>query len=213
MDAELCVDLVPLFQPLGHQQKMVIEGLVHRIKVDKGSLVIAPGDDHELIILASGQLKVIHYTEDGNEQLRKLMNSGDHLGESWLFGAENQTLTVVARQDSVVCTIQANEFQQLLEKFPDLSYQLLRSTIFQNNEQAKQIELLAINRLEERLRTYLTDLVIQQGTSTIRLPFELKDLAAYLGTTPETISRQLRKLKTTGEIDQLGSLLYQVNLS
>lgn len=210
MAEDLCVELVPLFQTLDYQDQMTVAKLVHKVTVTKGSLVLAPGDDQQLVILARGQLRVVQYTEQGDEHLQSLMQAGDYLGESWLFGAENESLTVIASQDSVVCTIQAHEFHQLLGQLPELSYQLLQATILRNNDLTKRVELLAIGRIYERVKAYFADLALQQGSNTIHLPFELKDVASYLGTTPETISRQLTKLKARGEIRKLTPLVYQL---
>lgn len=207
----LCVQLVPIFQGLAYNQQLKIEQLVCRTHAKKQELVLAPGDPDQLIILESGQLRAVHYTDDGHEKLHFLMNAGDYTGENWLFGEENTNTFLIATTDSLVCRIAAKDFNQLLVSLSDLSYQLLKSMVNHNNQLLQQNAYLAIGRIEARLLAYFNDLTIQQQNQTITLPFNLKDLAAYLGTTPETISRKIATLVKTRQITKLSNLKYRIH--
>lgn len=59
----------------------------------------------------------------------------------------------------------------------------------------QQNQLIGLPNIEERVTNYLQLLKSRQHSSDIVLPLKLKDLASYLGTTPETISRQLKSLE------------------
>lgn len=207
----LCVQLVPIFQGLEYSQQLKIEQLVRRTHVQKQETVLMPGGPGQLIILERGQLKAVQYTDDGREKLRFFMNTGDYTGENWLFGEENTHTFLIATADSLVCHIAADDFNQLLVSLPDLSYQLLKSMVNHNNQLLQQNAYLAIGRIEARLLAYFNDLTIQQQSQTITLPFNLKDLAAYLGTTPETISRKIAALVEAHQITKLSNLKYRIH--
>lgn len=207
----LCVQLVPIFQGLEYNQQLKIEQLVRRTHVQKQETVLMPGDPGQLIILERGQLKAVQYTDDGREKLQFFMNTGDYTGENWLFGEENTHTFLIATADSLVCHIAADDFNQLLVSLPDLSYQLLKSMVNHNNQLLQQNAYLAIGRIEARLLAYFNDLTIQQQSQTITLPFNLKDLASYLGTTPETISRKIAALVKTRQITKLSNLKYRIH--
>ncbi|MDI6495678.1 Crp/Fnr family transcriptional regulator [Leuconostoc lactis] len=207
----LCVQLVPIFQGLEYNQQLKIEQLVRRTHVQKQETVLMPGDPGQLIILERGQLKAVQYTDDGREKLQFFMNTGDYTGENWLFGEENTHTFLIATEDSLVCHIAADDFNQLLVSLPDLSYQLLKSMVNHNNQLLQQNAYLAIGRIEARLLAYFNDLTIQQQSQTITLPFNLKDLAAYLGTTPETISRKIATLVESHQITKLSNLKYRIH--
>lgn len=207
----LCVQLVPIFQGLEYNQQLKIEQLVRRTHVQKQETVLTPGDPGQLIILERGQLKAVQYTDDGREKLQFFMNTGDYTGENWLFGEENTHTFLIATADSLVCHIAADDFNQLLVSLPDLSYQLLKSMVNHNNQLLQQNAYLAIGRIEARLLAYFNDLTIQQQSQTITLPFNLKDLASYLGTTPETISRKIAALVKTRQITKLSNLKYRIH--
>ncbi|MBA5813372.1 Crp/Fnr family transcriptional regulator [Leuconostoc lactis] len=207
----LCVQLIPIFQGLEYNQQLKIEQLVRRTHVQKQETVLMPGDPGQLIILERGQLKAVRYTDDGREKLQFFMNTGDYTGENWLFGEENTHTFLIATADSLVCHIAADDFNQLLVSLPDLSYQLLKSMVNHNNQLLQQNAYLAIGRIEARLLAYFNDLTIQQQSQTITLPFNLKDLASYLGTTPETISRKIAALVKTRQITKLSNLKYRIH--
>ena len=69
----------------------------------------------------------------------------------------------------------------------------------------KQTAQVAIENVESRIIAFLAECVDQgSGNSpTITLPMSKKDLASYLGTTPETISRRFTSLEQLGLIKQL----------
>jgi len=52
-----------------------------------------------------------------------------------------------------------------------------------------------MERIEERLATYLLDLAKATESSQVKIPMKMKELAGFLGTTPETLSRKLKSLE------------------
>lgn len=64
----------------------------------------------------------------------------------------------------------------------------------------QQSQFLMMERIEERLATYLIDLYKVQGDMLVTLPMKKKELAAFLGTTPETLSRKFKLLSEQGMI-------------
>ena len=69
---------------------------------------------------------------------------------------------------------------------------------------------LSLSRTEDRLCSYLSDLALAEGSDTITLPLALKDLDAYLGTTPETISRMFAKLIKKEQVKKRDASRYQL---
>lgn len=52
-----------------------------------------------------------------------------------------------------------------------------------------------MEKVETRLASYLTALSNENEKDTVEIPMKMKDLSAYLGTTPETLSRKLHLLE------------------
>lgn len=182
------------------------------LDVKKDEIIFSPDDPGELIILESGQLKAVHFTTSGAERLQDMLNQGEYISEDWLFGAKNANTFLIANKDSHVCKLSKNDFHQLLATLPELSYQLLQTTIMHNQQLTQQNIYLSLSKVEELLMAYFTDLVTKQQSETVNLEFELKDLAAYLGTSPETISRTIAKLIKAQKLIKLTNSKYVVKV-
>lgn len=195
----LCVTLVPLFNHLDLQDQKRIHQLVRHIVYKKGETVFSPFDDPQLVILAKGLLKVYQLSPNGKEQLLRVVEPGGYEGEDVLFGVKNNNLFGEALQNIEICVLKQSDFQKLLKDYPQLSIKLLTINAEKNAKVEEQTQFLTMERIEERLATYLLDLAKATESSQIKIPMKMKELAGFLGTTPETLSRKLKSL----EKDQL----------
>ena len=59
----------------------------------------------------------------------------------------------------------------------------------------QQSQFLTIEKIEERLAIYLLDLSKVAQCNQVTIPMKMKELAAFLGTTPETLSRKFKLLE------------------
>lgn len=196
----LCVTLVPLFNHLDKEDQEKINALVHNQQYQKGEQIITPDDDPQLVIVASGNMKVYQLSASGREQLLRVVEPGGYEGESQLFGAHNEDFFGEALQKTEVCVLRQADFQQLLLKYPQISLKLLQINAEKMTGVEQQTQFLMMEKVEERLAKYLLDLAKATGSDSVDIPMKLKELAAYLGTTPETLSRKLKLLEQEGLI-------------
>ena len=200
MVAELCVRLVPLFQGLARNDQQQIEQLVHHQQVQKGEIIVSPGDRQQLVIIHQGTAKLYQLNVNGQEQLLRVLSTGNYVGETWLLGANNASNFVEATSDCDICLLNRSDFLQLLHTNNTIAIKLLEGQASRIAGLRQQNQLISLTAIGERLTTYLSQLASNQGSSQIRLPMKLKDLATYLATTPETLSRELTKLEQAGII-------------
>lgn len=83
---------------------------------------------------------------------------------------------------------------------PRLSIKLLELNMVKTANLQKQIQLLTLPKVEDRILRYLQTYADKIGKSSYNLPLKMKDLALYLGTTPETLSRELSLLEEQGKL-------------
>lgn len=97
---------VPLFQPLRRPLVEQLASRLERVSVSAGDAVIREGDrgDHFYVIESGG----LDATAGG--RLLSHMGAGDHFGEIALLRDVPRTATVVATEDSVLQTIQREDF-------------------------------------------------------------------------------------------------------
>ncbi|WP_165005710.1 MULTISPECIES: Crp/Fnr family transcriptional regulator [unclassified Enterococcus] len=196
----LCVSLVPLFNHLEIEDQQKIHSLVTHRKVEKGEQIFAPDGDAQLVIVARGSLKVYQLSTNGKEQLLRVVEPGGYEGESQLFGVPNETLFGEALEKTEVCVLKQTDFSELLLQYPAISVKLLEINAGKMATIQQQTQFLMMERVEERLAVYLLDLAKATGSSQVSIPMKMKELAAFMGTTPETISRKLKLLESKGFI-------------
>ncbi|EIT87726.1 transcriptional regulator [Parascardovia denticolens IPLA 20019] len=205
------MQLVPLFKQLPWEDQERIENLVHRRHFAKGEVVLRPGCPSQLVIVEHGRVHINRLNSDGATEFQGVMEGGDFTGQDWLFGHRNEDIFLEARSDTVVCTIPADAFHQLLVSQSELAYQLLRFTLDRDDRLQRQIHYLTLPRVEDRIRAYFADLGRQERSSRVHLSFSLAELASYLGTSPETLSRKMGQAQQEGSVLKLGHQWYQVN--
>lgn len=196
--ADLCVRLVPLFNTLSQENQIEIEDLVRKKIYQKGELVVDPSSDDNLIIVAYGGAKLYNLDENGHENITQILHTGDYAGEDWLFGKKNSNTYVEATENSKICLLNRKDFLNLLEDQSMLSIKLLEQSMTKMQSMQKQIDLLSLPKIEDRLSEYLQEYAVKVGKKTFNLPLKMKDLALYLGTTPETLSRKFALLEKQG---------------
>lgn len=196
----LCITLVPLFNHLDLNDQKKINEITEHIIVDKGETIFSPYSDSKLIIVAKGNMKVYQLSSNGKEQLLRVVEPGGYEGENQLFGAKNDILFGEALEKTELCILKQECFQNILLEYPQLSLKLLEINAQKSVSSEQQAQFLMIEKIEERLATYLINLSKSHKSLKFNLPLLMKELATFIGTTQETLSRKFRLLEDDGLI-------------
>lgn len=207
-----CVNLVPMFHTLPENQKTEVARLVVQHEYPKGTIIYLAGDTvGHFMILEAGQVKISQVAANGKEQLLKVLQPGDFDGEAALFNGDQRNVTATALVDSNVCQIEQGAFQKLLQQSPQLSVSLLATMSQQINNLQEEKTLSSTADMAGKLAKYLVETEAALDENPFKLPLKKKDIATYLGTTPETISRTLKQLSEKGLIKANGSKIQIVD--
>ncbi|MFD1455874.1 Crp/Fnr family transcriptional regulator [Levilactobacillus lanxiensis] len=199
-----CVSQVPIFQRLSADQLTSVAQVTRPVMAKKGGTVFSTGEvSQTLYIVNVGQVRLYHLGEDGREQVLRVLNPGDFIGEIALFTDEIHSSYAEATKDSELCTISRVSLTALIKQMPPLSMALLGALADRLKTAERQATLLAIPDALPRLAGYLQEISGHQS-GVIDLPMSKQDLAAYLGMTPESLSRKLRQLVKDGVIETIG---------
>lgn len=204
---DTCISLVPIFNHLEPEQMDDIMAVTHSHSYKRGETIYSAGDQSDaLYIVGKGRIKIYRLSESGKEQLLRILNPGDFTGELALFSQSIHESFALAMEDVNVCMIKRSEFQELLSKYPSISLKVLAEFSSRLEQSEKQTTMLATETVETRIARFLMDcLDAETNSNVIELPMNKKDLASYLGTTPETISRKLTSLEEEGYIKQISN--------
>lgn len=194
MTDHLCVELVPIFNHLQKNEMEEIMDVSKYRKLKKNEVLFLPGDKAEMLyIIASGEIHLSTINENGKELLTSVKKSGDFIGELSILNKGFQETLAVAKKESELCTISFEDFQQILLKHPDVSIKILQELSSRLQESQYQTLMNSTSSVQERVANYL---VANEG----RIKISKKDLASYLGTTPESISRILTQFEEDGYV-------------
>ncbi|WP_235736884.1 Crp/Fnr family transcriptional regulator [Nocardioides alcanivorans] len=191
---------VPIFSglPVSAQRQIASTAVTRPYQRDER--IYGPGDRTGLFVVHSGLVKVHRLTESGSDQLIRLMSPGDFLGETALLAGTATDHFAVALQPSELCMIDRDRFTRLLGEHPSIAVQMLQTVSTRLVTTEQMLSSLGGHSVRHRLAQQLLLLMDEAGSTSFRLPTTKKELAAYLGTSPETLSRRLTALQDAGVI-------------
>lgn len=199
-----CIALVPIFNHLDAGQMQEIMSVTHSVEYKKGENIYRAGDQSDsLYIVSQGRVRIYRLSEAGKEQLLRILHPGEFTGELALFSEERHEAHADAMEDTSICLVKRADLTSILLKYPSIALKVLTEFSRRLEQSEKQTTRLSTEKVETRLALFLVDcLDSKHNSQEIVLPMSKKDLASYLGTTPETISRKLLELEAEGYIQQ-----------
>jgi len=149
-------------------------------------------------------VKIYQIFESGKEQLLRILEPGEFMGEMALFTEKDMDSYAEAMETTEICAIHRNDMQELMNEYPTIAIKILEQFSNRLDETEKLVGTLSSKDVEMRTASYLIDLAEKMQTEEVVLPMSKKELASFLGTTRETISRRLSTFQTNGWIEQVG---------
>lgn len=200
-DDDLCVARVPLFRGLSRTEQEQVAALARPQRFDGGDPVHL---ESRLMVVHTGRLKLSRTSASGHEQLVRVLEPGDFVGESgFLTGVQSEHLAV-ALEDTSMCVFRHADIASLIGRHPSIGLQMLQAVSLRLAETESRLASVISGDVSSRLANYLLGLPGRRsaGGLTVELPLAKKDIASLLDTTPESLSRQLRRLSDAGLISQ-----------
>ena len=173
--------------------------------VPRKQIIYAEGDEAtRLYFIQSGRVKTSKTTAAGKELITGIYQAGGFFGYQALLEGTEQHETAVAVEDATLLYIPADEFTQLVLRNPAVSQQFVRLLAGRVREQEQLLLGMAYNSLRKRVADSLLRLHEQQlaaDPTDPRILLSRDDLAALIGTAPESLSRTLSEFRQAGNIE------------
>ena len=202
---QMCISKVPIFNHLEENEMREILKQSQQMIFQKGEIIYHEADPLEyLYIVHLGRVKIYKLFESGKEQLLRILEPGEFLGELALFTEKVMDSYAEAIEKSEICAIHRDDIQELMKTHPTIPLKILSEFSERLDETEYLVGQLSARDVETRTASYLVKLAEDTNTLNVILPMSKKDLASYLGTTQETISRRLSYFQTEGWIKQVG---------
>ncbi|NOY68168.1 MAG: Crp/Fnr family transcriptional regulator [Deltaproteobacteria bacterium] len=185
-----------LFNGLGETHLKSIFSIASERTVTRGELIFSEGDPgNGFYIIIEGRVKVFKLSMEGKEQILHIFDPGEPIGEVPVFSGDLFPASASAVEKSSLLFFPRKGMIKLINTDPDLALNMLAVMAKRLRRFTVQIENLALKEVPARLAGYFLLLAQEQESQKqIGLKISKGQLAAFLGTTPETISRMLKKM-------------------
>lgn len=193
---------------------------VSRTRIVRADETILPENGDSSIVgnLVAGVIRLTKTAPDGRQQVVGLIYPGEFFGRPY---ADTTEFAYEAATDVELCVIERHAFERVVTHNPALEHELLLTTLSELAFARERAMLIGCHSTLERVATYLLAMLERREqilghlatTSHKRIAVSAvsrRDLASYLSTTIETISRHIHYLSRTGVIRILDSSHFEV---
>ncbi len=199
--------VIPLFEGLQPNHFENLARIVLRKSYRRGEIIFMEGDEgNGFYIVETGQVRIYKISSEGKEQILHLFGPGESFGEVSVFTGHGFPAFAKANVGTTCLFIPRADFVEMIRRDPALAMNMLGVMALRLHRFADLIEDLSLKEVPGRLSAYLLYL---SGKSPdpehLELDVSKNQLAALLGTIPETLSRILSRMGRLGLIKSEGS--------
>ena len=177
-------------------------------KYKKGEFVYFTDDPSSSIyLIAEGKVKILYYTEDGDEVIKSVLAKGDVFGELSLLGEEKRKDYAMAVQDNTsICHLNIDQMENLMKKNRPLSIKINKLIGLRIRKLERRVEALVFKDVRTRMLEFLREFAEERGEASgnayqVNHFLTHKDMADLIGTTRQTVKTLLNELRNEGKID------------
>ena len=197
----------PIFSGLDPEDLADLAAVAALREIPRGGALFEEGDEARgFFVCAAGKLKVFKTAPDGREQILHFIFPGETFAEVALFAGRSYPASAQALEASTVAFIPREGLVRMIKKRTDVAFKLLAGSALWVRRLTDLIAEYS-KAVPERVAGYLlAEALRQQPTALadgarVRLAVNKGELAAHLGTVPETLSRAFAKLRDEGIIE------------
>jgi CRP/FNR family cyclic AMP-dependent transcriptional regulator len=207
MDRRKLLGSVSIFSSLEEKELDLLLRATTTKRLEAKEMLFRKGDPgNQLYGILSGSLKVMVTGSDGKDVIFTLLGPGRIIGEIALLDAEARSASAVAVERTELLTLHRRELIPFLEGHPRAAIGLagvLAAMVRRLSERAEDRHTMPLSgRIAKRLLSLAEEhgkRPIVGGPVEVRLPQQ--DLADLVGTTRESVNKQLRIWAEAGVIE------------
>lgn len=197
---------IKLFEGLPENQLASLASIASFRRCASGQILFEAGQPGtHFYAVASGKVRIYRSSPSGKEMVLHVFGPGEAFAEVPVFEGKTYPASAQALAESVLVSIPRREFVEALRREPELALGVMALLSARLRAFVGQIAQLGLKEVPARLAGYLLLLRASQGRDDLTLELPKGQIAAYLGTIPETFSRALKKLVDQGLIESAGA--------
>ncbi len=158
----------------------------------------SPGD--RIYLVKSGSIRIYRLSPEGRQLTTAILRPGQIFGTSALIGVGERAVFAEAIEDTYLCEANADEFLRLVSAHPLVAARVMVAMARQVLRLEQHLEQLAFQEVPLRLVQTLIELAEDNG-GELPSPLTHEELANLVGTTRETVTKQLAQFSDEGLVD------------
>lgn len=214
-----------LFSGLDDSELKIFSNIIREKQYDKGDMIFFDTEPYiGFYIVEVGSVKIFKISPDGREHILHIITPGNSFAEVPLFesygkvgneGFAYPANAMALENDTLVFRVPSNEFINLIEENTGLCLKMLSGFAKRMRYLTRHIEEMTLKDVTKRVAGFLITEYVNSGRNdnTIDLNISKNDLASYLGTILETLSRTFKKFQDIGLIDVEGKTIHIKDLN
>lgn len=189
------INIISLFKGLPENQLGKISEIAISQKTQKNKLLFSAGEIASGFYgVTKGKVKIFRSAISGKEQIIHIIGPGEVFGEVPVFQGGSFPANAVTMSDSELLYFDRKDFSRIIAEDPDLAMNMLALLSGRLRQLVNQVAALSLSEVPGRLAAYLLLLMSSQSSKEVQLELPKGQVAAYLGTIQETLSRVLKKM-------------------
>lgn len=162
--------------------------------------------NHLIYFIKKGHVKI--GVQEGDEfTLKNVLGKGNIFGESKITtGEEGNPYSAIAMSDCVICFIEVDRMEQMMERYPKLHNSVLKIAGLKFKRIERRLDDIIYKDADSRIKDFLVDFVNENGelngNETIaKNIFSHKEIAKLTSTSRQTVNNVISALRKSGEIE------------
>ena len=196
-----------IFSSLSDAELEELVPLVVKRRLRKDTVVFHEGDPGSAFYLVkSGRVKIYKSSAFGREQVLSILGDGQIFGDVPAFDGGPYPATAATMTDVEIFLIRRADFQEIMRRHPEIALKIITVLGARLRHALELIRDLSFKQVPHRLAGLLLKMGKEHGEpspagTVIRLSLSRQDLADIVGTSRETVTRELKKMERAGLID------------
>lgn len=192
---------VHLFKNLQAPDLRKIAKIADQERFKAGTVIFAKEEvGNHFFIVSSGRIKIFTSASGKRTKTLAYLMPGDFFGEMALLGGKLRSASAMAVEDSSLIVINKHNFRRLITTDSHFTMRLLSALSERLRHANEEIEGLLFHNMLGRLACAMLALVRGRGPGA-RINMNLSELADFVGTTREPLSRVLSVMRNAGILE------------
>jgi len=180
----------------------------HSIKeYNKGEFVYFTDDpSSNVFLISNGKVKILNYSEEGDEIVKGILTKGDLFGEMAVLGEEKRSDFALAIDNKTsVCQMNIDLLRGLMQEDREFSFTINKLIGLRFRKLERRLDSLVFKDVRTRIIDFIKDLAAESGKTTndrviIEHFYTHKDIADLVGASRQTVTTIFNELKSDNQI-------------